>query len=61
MGLPTFTLVEDLQAIVPILINYTLGAVENPKLQRLKERLSPYVLTTTWRKGKEHAIPNVLS
>jgi hypothetical protein len=61
MGLPTFTLVVDHQALVPILNNYTLDAVENPKLQRLKERLSPYVFTTMWRKGREHAIPDALS
>lgn len=33
----------------------------NPKLQRLKERLSPYVFKTVWRKGREHAIPDALS
>jgi hypothetical protein len=35
--------------------------VENPKLQRLKERLLPYVFKTVWRKGREHAVPNALS
>ncbi|XP_045027084.1 uncharacterized protein LOC123470614 [Daphnia magna] len=34
---------------------------DNPKIQRLKERLSPYSFTTVWRKGKEHAIPDALS
>lgn len=34
---------------------------ENPKLQRQKQRLSPYFFTTTWRKGKNHFIPNALS
>jgi hypothetical protein len=61
MGLPTSTLVVDHQALVPLLNNYTLDAVENPKLQRLKERLSPYVFETMWRKGREHAIPDALS
>ena len=46
MGLPTFTLVVDHQALVPILNNHTLDAVENPKIQCLKERLSPYVFHT---------------
>ena len=44
LGLPSFTLVVDHQALVSILDRHTLDAVENPKLQRLKERLSPYVL-----------------
>lgn len=35
--------------------------VENTKIQRLKERLSPYVFVTTWRKGKHHCIPDALS
>jgi hypothetical protein len=52
-GLPAFTLVVDHQALVPILNNYTLDAVENPKIQRLKERLAPYIYTTVWRKEKE--------
>jgi hypothetical protein len=60
-GLPAFTLVVDHQALVPILNNYTLDAVENPKIQRLKERLAPYIYTTVWRKEKEHAIPDALS
>jgi hypothetical protein len=60
-GLPVFTLVVDHQALVPILNNYTLEAVDNPKIQRLKERIAPYIFTTAWRKGREHAIPDTLS
>jgi hypothetical protein len=51
----------DHQALVAILDKYTLDAIENPKLQRMKERLSPYCFTTVWKKGKEHAIPDALS
>jgi hypothetical protein len=51
----------DHQALVAILDKYTLDAIDNPKIQRLKERLSPYSFTTVWRKGKEHAIPDALS
>jgi hypothetical protein len=40
---------------------YPLDAVENPKLQRLKERLSSFIFTTTWRKERQHAIPEALS
>ncbi|XP_032796135.2 uncharacterized protein K02A2.6-like [Daphnia magna] len=61
LGLPTFTLMIDHQALVTILDRYTLDAVENPKLQRLKERLTPFVFTTVWRKGRDHAIPDALS
>ena len=61
LGLPSFSLVVDHQALVSILDGKTLDLVENPKLQRLKERLSPYVFTTTWKKGKLHSIPDALS
>jgi hypothetical protein len=60
-GLPNFTLMVDHQALVAILDRYTLDAIDNPKIQRLKERLSPYSFTTVWRKGKDHAIPDALS
>ena len=60
-GLPTFTVMVDHQALVTILDKYTQDAIENPKNQLLKERLSPYSFTTVWRKGKDHAIPNALS
>lgn len=45
LGLQGFQLVVDHQALVTILDKYTLDAVKNPKLQRLKERLSPFVFT----------------
>jgi hypothetical protein len=60
-GIPTFTVMVDHQALVAILDKYTLDAIENPKIQRLKERLSPYSFTTIWRKGKDHAILDALS
>jgi hypothetical protein len=61
LGLPKFTLLVDHQLLVLILDRQTLDMVENPKLQRLKERLSPFVFTTVWRKGKDYSIPDALS
>ena len=61
LGLPSFTVVVDHQALVSILDRQTLDAVENPKIQRLKERLAPYVFRTEWRKGKTHYIADALS
>lgn len=61
LGLPHFTLIVDHQALVTILDRYTLDAVENPKLQRMKERLAPFVFNTVWKKGKEHLIADALS
>ncbi|XP_064083067.1 uncharacterized protein LOC135199081 [Macrobrachium nipponense] len=50
-----------IEPLVPILNTYTLDAVENTRLQRLKEKVSPYIFTAVWRKGKEHCIPDALS
>ena len=61
LGLPHFQLITDHQPLVPIIDKYSLDAVETPRLQRLKERLSPFVFTTSWKKGKEHALPDALS
>ena len=61
IGLPSFTLVVDHQALVTILDKYTLDAVENPKHQALKEKLTPYVFKTVWRKGSLHSVPDALS
>ena len=61
MGLPHFDVITDHRPLVPILNTYTLDAIENPRLQRLKEKIAGYVYTAAWRKGSEHALPDALS
>ena len=56
-----FKLVVDHQALVTILDKQTLDAVQNPRLQGMKERLMRFNFTTVWNKSKTHAIPNALS
>ena len=60
-GLPHFELVTDHRPLIPILNHYTLDAIENPRLQRLKEKLSAYQFTAKWRAGKQLSIPDALS
>lgn len=60
-GLQMFDHVTDHRPLIPILNNYTLDAVENPRLQRLKEKLSPFIFTARWRAGKQLCIPDALS
>ena len=60
-GLQHFSLITDHRPLVPILNSYTLDAVENPRLQRLKEKVAPYIFTAVWRPGKELCIPDALS
>ena len=61
LGLGHFDLWVDHQPLKSILDRQTLDCVENPRLQRLKARLSPYSFTTTWVKGKDHAVADALS
>ena len=56
-----FHLIIDHKPLVPILNNYTLDMIENPRLQRLREKIIGYTFETSWRKGKEHYLPDALS
>lgn len=60
-GFQNFTVISDPCLLIPIIRNYSLDAVENPPLQRLKDKLSPYLLTAVWLAGKTLCIPNSVS
>ena len=60
-GLPYFTLIVDHRPLVPILNQKQLSEIENPRLQRMREKLTPYSFTASWQKGSEHRIPDALS
>ena len=60
-GLPNFELIVDHKPLESILNTQTLDMVDNPRIQRLKEKLSAFIFHTTWRKGKDHVIPDALS
>ncbi|ROT83561.1 hypothetical protein C7M84_023253 [Penaeus vannamei] len=60
IGVPNF-LMTDHRPLIPIFNKYTLDAVENPCLQRLKGHISPYQFTAVWRAGKQLCIPDALS
>ncbi|XP_064105993.1 uncharacterized protein LOC135215363 [Macrobrachium nipponense] len=54
-GLQNFTLMTDHRPLIPILNSYTLDAIENSRLQRLKEKISPYIFTAVWRADESPA------
>ena len=56
-----FNLIVDHQALVTIIDKHTVDAIENPRLQRMKEKLTPFLFSTTWKKGKSDDIPDALS
>ncbi|XP_063591351.1 uncharacterized protein LOC134768457 [Penaeus indicus] len=60
-GLQHFSVMTDHRPLVPILNHYSLDAIENPRLQRMKDKVAPYIYTAMWRAGKELCIPDALS
>lgn len=59
--LQQITLIVYHQPLVSILDRCTFDAAENPRLQRMKKRVSKFMFKTVQRKGLNHAIPNALS
>ena len=60
-GAQHYDVITDHRPLVPILNSKSLNEIENPRLQRLREKLIPYNFTTFWKKGKDHCIPDALS
>ena len=60
-GLPQFDLVVDHRPLVPILNSKRLSEIDNPRLQRMRERMSTYSFTAVWQKGASHCVPDALS
>ncbi|XP_043240331.1 uncharacterized protein K02A2.6-like [Amphibalanus amphitrite] len=60
-GMPHFDLVVDHRPLVTILNYKQLNSIDNPRLQRMREKLSAYSFTTSWQKGSSHVIPDALS
>lgn len=60
-GRDHFDVITDHKPLLSIVNLKSLAEIENPRLQRLKERLIPYSFTLGWKKGSDHAIPDALS
>ena len=60
-GRQHFDVVTDHKPLLPIVNSKNLSDIENPRLQRLREKLTPYSLSLIWKKGSEHSIPDALS
>ena len=60
-GMQEFRLITDHRPLVPILNTKSLPEIENPRLQRLREKLMPYSFTAVWKAGKTHQLPDALS
>ena len=60
-GLPYFTVVTDHHPLIPILNSHRLDEIENPRLQRLRNRIMAYNFTAQWVKGILNNAPDALS
>ena len=61
IGLPHLDLVVDHRPLVPIINRKNLDEIENPRLQRLREKISEVNISAAWRPGKKHAAADALS
>ena len=57
----SFQVVTDHRSLVPILNNYSLDQVENPRLVRLLLKIRPFQFIASWRKGTAIAVAVALS
>ena len=60
-GLPQFDVIVDHRPLVSILNCKRLVDIENPRLQRMRLRLTAYRFTASWQRGADHKIPDALS
>eukprot|EP00095_Tigriopus_kingsejongensis_P008659 snap_masked-scaffold1782_size28275-processed-gene-0.3 protein:Tk08659 transcript:snap_masked-scaffold1782_size28275-processed-gene-0.3-mRNA-1 annotation:"hypothetical protein ETSY2_36450" len=59
-GLPDFVVLTDHKPLVGTFLK-DMHAIENPGLQRMRERLTAYSFTVSWVLGKHHMIADALS
>jgi|GEM_PF-2645699 len=59
-GLPMFTVVTDHKPLVGV-FSHGLADQVNPRLQRFREKLTPYRFQVKWIQGKNHFIADALS
>ena len=60
-GLPEFIIRNDHRTLIPILNNKSLNEIDNPRLQRLVEKLRPYTYRAEHVSGKDNCIADALS
>ena len=60
-GMPKFDVAVDHKPLESILNDQMMEMIDNPRIQRLKEKLCGYTFHTIWRKGKDHTISDTLS
>jgi hypothetical protein len=60
-GLPHFELVTDHRPLIPILNDYSLDKLDNPRILRLRLKMQRYQFTARWVRGKDNLDADALS
>ena len=60
-GLPSFNLITDHRPLVPILNDYSLDKLDNPRLLRLRLKMQRFSFVTQWIAGKANKDADALS
>lgn len=60
-GLPSFLLLTDHRPLIPILNEYSLDKLDNPRILRLRLKMQRYSFTARWIPGKENLMADALS
>ena len=60
-GLPSFQLLTDHRPLIPILNDYHLDKLDNPRILRLRLSMQRYVFSASWVPGKENVMADALS
>ncbi|KAG1653254.1 hypothetical protein GQR58_025728 [Nymphon striatum] len=61
LGLHHFEVITDHKPLRTIANNKNLATIDNPRMQRILEKLTSYHFTVSWIQGKSHCIPDALS
>ncbi len=60
-GLPSFHLLTDHRPLIPILNDYFLDKLDNPRILRLRLSMQRYSFTASWVPGKQNVMADALS
>ncbi|KZS06475.1 Uncharacterized protein APZ42_030055 [Daphnia magna] len=60
-GLPSFRLLTDHRPLIPILNDYFLDKLDNPRIMRLRLSMPRYSFTASWVPGKHNVMADALS
>ena len=61
VGLPEFLIRNDHKTLIPILNNYNLNDIENPRVRRLVEKLRPYKYRAEHISGNKNTVADAFS